>query len=304
MQKQSIIRELLYAADAHPCKALGQCFLVDLARMQQVVDLADIRPGQTVLEVGPGTGSLTEELLDRAGLVVAVELDRKLAAIMQDRFSDQIESGRLILIEADALAGKHKIEPAVMEAVGESADLVANLPYQIATPLVANMMIESWAHCVQGAATTRFDRLTFTVQKEVGERLAATAGSAFGTVSVLLQCLSDVTLGPVFPAGAFWPAPKIASQLVHIEFNPAKAKQLHDVPTLQLLLHMAFTQRRKHIGGTVRARNAPFERDVFAAALAQCEIDPTTRADALAVEQYRTLANTLHAVRSDAGQVE
>ena len=295
MQDLTTVRSLLASVGARPTKALGQCFLVDLNKMAQVVELADVQPGRTILEVGPGTGSLTEELLARAGRVVADELDRTLAGLLRTRFAEPVADGRLTLIEGDVLAGKHEIAPAVLDAVGPEADLVANLPYQVATPLVANLMIESWRSLCPNPppAPHRFGALTFTVQKEVADRLAATGGPHFGTVSVLLQLLGRVRLGPVIPAGAFWPAPQIASQLVRVDFDEVLARQVRDVATLQRLLQMAFTQRRKQIGSTVRSRSAPFGREAFGAACDAVGVDPTTRADALSVEQFGRLANVL-----------
>jgi 16S rRNA (adenine1518-N6/adenine1519-N6)-dimethyltransferase len=288
MQTLTEIRSLLAEAGQRPNKRLGQCFLIDLNLMQAVVDTADLTGGETILEVGPGTGSLTEALLERAGRVVSVEYDRKLAEIIERRLSGR---ENFTLIQTDALAGKHEIAPQVLAAVGPRAVLVSNLPYAIATPLVVEALIESW-RSLRGRGVC-FERLTFTVQQEVAERMAATTGKAYGSASVMLQLLGDVSLGKAIPASAFWPRPKIDSRIVRIDFAADRAGQIEDIQTLQALLHLAFTQRRKHIGTVVKARGAPFDADAFGQALSEAGIEPSTRAEDLLPAEYLELAQRL-----------
>lgn len=289
MQTLTEIRNLLAAAGQRPNKRLGQCFLIDLNLMQAVVETAGLTGEETVLEVGPGTGSLTEALLERAGRVVSVEYDRMLAGVVEKRLGDR---ENFALLQQDALASKHEIAPEVLAAVGPRAVLVSNLPYAIATPLVVEALIESY-RSLRGEGV-RFDGLTFTVQQEVAERMAASAGKAYGSASVMLQLLGDVTLGKAIPASAFWPRPKIDSRIVRIDFNAERAGQIEDLATLQAVLHLAFTQRRKHIASVVRARGAAFEVEAFRAALQQAGISPTTRAEELSPREYGELAGQLY----------
>lgn len=141
MQTQTEIRATLLQAGFAPRKMFGQNFLIDFNLMGKILELADVRPDQTILEIGPGTGSLTEELLDRAARVVAVEIDRGLAGLLIERLGDR---ANFCLIEGDALAGKHAISPAVFDAIGPRASLVSNLPYNIATPVVMECLASSW----------------------------------------------------------------------------------------------------------------------------------------------------------------
>jgi 16S rRNA (adenine1518-N6/adenine1519-N6)-dimethyltransferase len=165
-----------------------------------------------VIEVGPGTGTLTEELLERLGpdgRLLAVEIDRDLAEALRARLGGD---PRLSLISGDALAGKHGLNAELSAAIsvareeGRAVRLVANLPYNIASPLVVELLLAG------------LDTLAFTVQKEVAERLAAgpAQGKAYGPLSVIVQNLAAVEVLRTIPPEAFWPRPKIESALVRL----------------------------------------------------------------------------------------
>src|SRR2546423_2950100 len=130
-QTKHQIQELLTAAGTEPRHRFGQNFMIDQNLVRIVADAGEIGPQDTVIEVGPGTGTLTEELLARAGRVIAVEIDRDLARMLRERFAD---NEKFILIEGDALAGKHELNPELAAQV-RGSKLVANLPYNIASPL-------------------------------------------------------------------------------------------------------------------------------------------------------------------------
>jgi 16S rRNA (adenine1518-N6/adenine1519-N6)-dimethyltransferase len=292
LQTRRDISALLDSVGQKPQRRLGQHFLVDLRYMERLLELAEVAADACVLEVGAGTGSLTEALRERAGRVVAVEVDRALAELLRRRFA---EDGGVRILATDALAGKHALAPEVLAALEPSAELVANLPYHIATPLVAECLSSAWRslRSPQAPEAVRFGRLTFTVQREVADRLASTGGSEYGIVSVLVRLLGAVQLGPVISPGAFWPAPKVTSRLVRIDFDPGQAGRVRDLPTLQALLRAAFTQRRKHVGKVPRARGCPFSVDVWSAGLEQARIDPTRRADEIPPEAWCAMGNAM-----------
>ena len=292
MQTCTEIREILAGAGLSPNKRLGQCFMIDKNLLGKVLALSEPSADRTVLEVGPGTGTLTEELLDRAGRVVAVELDHGLADVVRRRFA---RCGNFVLIEGDVLAGKHALSPAVKSALGPSADLVANLPYSIATPLVAQCLIESW-RAVFGPreGSVCFDRMTFTVQQEVARRMLANPGGGeYGPISVLVALMGIGTPGPAIPASAFWPAPKIASRALRIDFDRSAAGEVKDVAVLGGVVSMAFGQRRKQIGSIMKRARGPFAPAALRAALDTARIDPSSRAERIAPEQFRRFANAL-----------
>ena len=297
MQTLTDIRQLLADAALRPQKQFGQNFLIDQNLMAKILELADVQPDQTVLEVGPGTGALTEELLDRAKAVVAVEIDHGLAALLRDRLADR---PGLTLLETDVLARKHQLAPEVLAALPPTAALVANLPYSIATPLIALCLQASHAATVAEKTTekpgdgTTFERLTFTVQREVADRLAAGSGSkAYGPISAVIALLGEITLGPVVPAEAFWPRPNVASRIVRIDFAPAAAADLADAATLGQLLTCAFTQRRKQVRSLLRRKGLPWPAAALNAALDAARIDLSARPDHITPAQYQQAANAL-----------
>jgi 16S rRNA (adenine1518-N6/adenine1519-N6)-dimethyltransferase len=293
MQTLQQIRQLLDERDFSPRKQFGQCFLIDHNLMGKLLNLADLRGGETVLEVGPGTGSLTEELLSRAGRVVAVEIDRGLCQLLTERLGDR---PNFTLIGGDALAGKHALSEAVLEAIGPvPARLVANLPYNIATPLIAECLISSWRTMAGKAGRhVRFESLTFTVQREMADRLAAGVGGAdYGPVSVLVALLGRFQAGPVLPPSCFWPSPKVSSRMARIDFDADRAAEVTDIDTLTGVLAVTFGQRRKQLGAIARRRDAESPSHGLSAAFAASGIDPTLRAEAVAPEQLRLLANAM-----------
>ena len=208
-QSKSEIQSLLAGVNtAGPRHRFGQNFMIDQNLVRLVADAGELSPADWCLEVGPGTGTLTEELLARAGRVTAVEIDRDLARLLRDRLAGR-EAFRLI--EGDALAGKHGLNADLVALLREARGsgvhpkLVANLPYNIASPLVVELLIEG------------VELLAFTVQKEVADRLRAAAGSeAYGPLTVMVQMLGRVEVLRTLPPQAFWPAPKIESSLVRV----------------------------------------------------------------------------------------
>jgi 16S rRNA (adenine1518-N6/adenine1519-N6)-dimethyltransferase len=233
-QTKHQIEALLAEAGSHPRHRFGQNFMIDQNLVRVVAEAGMLSRDDLVIEVGPGTGTLTEELLERAGRVVAVEIDRDLAALLRQRFADR---ANFTLIEGDALAGKHALNPELLGAVrsqkaaGGSCKLVANLPYNIASPLIIELLVAG------------VDLLAFTVQKEVAERLRGQAGGDdYGTLSVMAQMLANIELLRTLPPQAFWPAPKIESALVRLTRRDRLGDRAGDFSTF---VHSIFSYRRK-----------------------------------------------------------
>lgn len=290
MQTLTQIRQMLEENGLSPNRQLGQCFLIDQNLMGKVLAAAEVTSDRTVLEVGPGTGALTEELLDRAGRVVAVELDAGLYRLLSARLAERTN---LTLIHADALASKHELNPEMLSALAGPADLTANLPYNVATPLVIECLLESWRAMREGRPGG-FGRLTFTVQREVADRFVAPAGGeSYGPVSILTALLGTVRLAGDLPGSAFWPAPKVASRIVRIDFDPARAGAIADAGVLMRSLAAAFGARRKQIGSIRRRKDSGFSPEALEAALAAAGIKPELRAEDVAPEPFRLFANAL-----------
>jgi 16S rRNA (adenine1518-N6/adenine1519-N6)-dimethyltransferase len=233
-QTKQQIQALLADAGSSPRHRFGQNFMIDGNLVRLVADAGQIAAGDVVIEVGPGTGTLTEELLSRGADVVAVEIDRDLAAMLRARHA---QTPRFTLIEGDALAGKHEVNRELVERIASArtddrpVKLVANLPYNIASPLVIELLIAG------------VDLLAFTVQKEVADRLRGDPDSDdYGPLTVMAQLLAKVELLRTLPPQAFWPAPKIDSALVRM----TRADQLGpDAPTFGTFVRQLFASRRK-----------------------------------------------------------
>jgi 16S rRNA (adenine1518-N6/adenine1519-N6)-dimethyltransferase len=221
-QTKSQIQSLLSEADTAPRHRFGQNFMIDQNLVRTVAAAGNIANGDLLIEVGPGTGTLTEELLaSPAAKVIAVEIDRDLAKMLRDRFAD---NDRFVLIEGDALSGKHQLNPDLLQALSTDSPrkLVANLPYNIASPLVIELLLA-------GVQT-----LVFTVQKEVADRLRAPAGGdAYGPLTVMVRTL---------PPQAFWPPPKIDSALVRMNRQDRLGSVAND---FSRFVQQIFSFRRK-----------------------------------------------------------
>jgi 16S rRNA (adenine1518-N6/adenine1519-N6)-dimethyltransferase len=243
MQDIATIRALLESRGLRPKHRFGQNFLHDPGAMRSILDAASVQPGETILEVGPGTGTLTECLLRAGARVVACELDRDMAAILRDRLGSGIT-----LVEADCLQDKHTLHPELVEALGGPFRLVANLPYAAATPLIATLL-ESHPAC---------GGMVVTIQREVADRLTARPDtSEIGPLTITAQLLSSVERVAILKPGCFWPAPEVQSAVVRL--LPHRPRPT--LPTrLREIVDRGFQQRRKQLRNSLGA-DFPFPRD-------------------------------------------
>ena len=280
-QTKHRIEALLSVAGAKPRQQFGQNFMIDQNLVRTVVQAGRVTTEDCVIEVGPGTGNLTEELLDRAGQVVAVEIDRKLAALLRTTLGGR---PNFKLIEGDALAGKHELSAALAASIAEALQserhvkLVANLPYNIASPLVIEMLL---------AGT---EVLAFTVQKEVARRLGAGAGTAeYGPLSVMAQLLSRVEVLRRMPPQAFWPPPKIDSALVRLTRDDRLGTRAR---SFGAFVHALFSFRRKTLRRALAQAGCDAE-----AVLAAAGVDGGKRAEEFAPEALVALFDAVEKVQ-------
>ncbi|MEL6496997.1 MAG: 16S rRNA (adenine(1518)-N(6)/adenine(1519)-N(6))-dimethyltransferase RsmA [Planctomycetota bacterium] len=236
MQTLAEIRALLDARGLAPRKRLGQNFLVDHNLIRKLVAASQVGKGDLVLEVGPGTGALTDELLDRGCDVIACELDAGLAELLRERHGAQIRSGRLRLVEGDCLAGKRGLSQEIEAALGSRRfRLVANLPYGAATPLMLALLCDD--RCLGQFVT---------IQREVADRMLAGPGSkAYGSISVIAQTLASVERIAVLPPECFWPRPDVTSAMVSLV--PAEAAGIGDRRAFAAFCQRVFANRRKQL---------------------------------------------------------
>ena len=251
------LKETLAAAGISAKKRFGQHFLLDLNITRKIVRLAGILPGETVVEVGPGPGGLTRALLEAGANVVAVEKDPRFVPLLEDLGAHA--PGRLKVLNVDALT-------AVLPA---GAPIVANLPYNVGTPLLIGWLID----------TLGPRSMTLMFQKEVAHRIVATAGSEhYGRLSVLAQALSDARIVMELPARAFTPPPKVDSAVVQLTRRADRPPEAV-VERLQRLTAAAFGQRRKMLRSSLK----PLGGEALCAAIG---IDSSLRAEDVTVAQY------------------
>jgi 16S rRNA (adenine1518-N6/adenine1519-N6)-dimethyltransferase len=276
------VRTTLRAAGLRARHALSQNFLADPDVLAAILDEADPRPGDRVLEIGPGLGLLTGGLLDAGAAVTAVELDSGLAAFLRERFAPALETGQLALVEGDAL------DQDLVRLVPEPYDVVANLPYHITSPIL---------HALLGEAP-RPRRLVLMVQREVAERIAAPAGK-MSYLSVFVQYHARVRIAFRVPPEAFEPEPAVESAVIVVEPYDADGRLgPDDEDQLWRLVQAAFRERRKMIHN-VLARQLPVDAGRVAAALEAAGIAPDRRPQTLAVGEWLVLREALGPIGQD-----
>lgn len=247
-QTKRDIQGLLASSGLRPLKRYGQNFLIDGNLMNILVEAADPASGDVVLEVGPGTGGLTDHLVKRAGHVVCVEVDRGLASIVAARFE---RCEHFTLIHRDVLEKKSEVAEVVLETLqarqaelGGRLMLVANLPYQVATSLLIDLLL----------SRVSFTRLCFTVQAEMADRIQARPGTKdYGPVSILLQTLCDVKRIARLPPQAFWPAPQVDSAMMRLDVREGGVIEGEARGLMVKTVRHAFNHRRKTLKHSLRA---------------------------------------------------
>jgi 16S rRNA (adenine1518-N6/adenine1519-N6)-dimethyltransferase len=262
------IAELLARHGLSPSRALGQNFVADPNTVRRIAELAQIEPGDPVIEIGPGLGSLTLALADVGAEVTAIEVDRHLVPVLRE----VVEGTSVRVIQADAL----EVDWPTVLAGHDRWSLVANLPYNVATPLVLDLLDDV------PAITT----MLVMVQREVGERLAATPGDkTYGIPSVKVAYHGSAKLVGKVPAAVFIPQPKVESVLVRIERSDTPAVEA-DPAVLFPLVRTAFGQRRKMLRRSLAGVVTP---EVFEAA----EVSPEARPEQLDIGAWGRLATSL-----------
>lgn len=261
------IQSLLIQRGLRPKHRLGQNFLHDGNQMRRIMEAADLQPNECVLEIGPGTGALTERLLAAGARVIAVEIDADMQPILEQQTALWREQCRLII--GDVLAGKHALNAQMIEALGESRfKLIANLPYHVAGPLLINLIKRYGPRLTRGVVM---------VQKEVAQRLTAgPGGKDYGPLGIVVQAMCETRVLYTLSPGCFWPNPKVSSAVLHLT---QRSKPLtDDADGLAAFVQRLFQKRRKQLrailGGEVDWPDG---------------VVPTDRPEQLAIEQLVAL---------------
>jgi len=270
---RSDVLALLRDNHIRPSRALGQNFVADANTVRRVARLAGVGPGDRVVEVGAGLGSLTLALLEAGAVVTAVERDRWLVPVLRRVLAERAWGASVSVVEADAMSLDWS---ALLVPAGGWA-LVANLPYNVATPLVADLLDK----------VPSVERMTFMVQREVADRMVAGPGDpAYGAVSVKVAYWAQAALVGTVPPSVFLPRPRVASALVSLRRRevPAVDGAVVTPEDLFRVVRTGFAQRRKMLRRALAALGA--ECEMFA----EAGIDPELRAEQLSVADWGRLA--------------
>jgi len=250
---------------------LGQNILIDKNIVRKIVRSAQLQPGETVLEIGPGRGILTEALLEASALVIAIELDAGLCAHLRAAFGAR---PNFRLIEGDAVTFDYAQVPSPFL-------VVANLPYYVSTPLLFRLLEQG----------RRVDRMVLMLQEEVAARLAAApGGKEYGVLSVAAQFRCDVRLAFRVPASCFRPRPQVGSAVVSLTPLARPRVAVRDERLFFKVVRGGFAHRRKALPNSLRDEG--FEAARTATALAAAGIDPRRRAETLSLAEFAALADS------------
>jgi 16S rRNA (adenine1518-N6/adenine1519-N6)-dimethyltransferase len=278
MPEESLLtrtKKLLKAHDLRARKGLAQHFLVDGGVVKQIIYAAELSSGDVVIEVGPGTGVMTEELAKTAQRVIAIELDRHFAEFLRERFQ---KYQNLIILNEDVL----KIDPSQVLPAGVSDyKVVANLPYYI-TGAVIRYFLE---------ASKKPRLMVLMVQKEVAKQITAKPGE-MSVLSVSVQFYGAPKMVANVPARAFYPAPKVDSAVLRIDVYPKPKVKVEDVNEFFKVVKAGFSTKRKQLANSL-ANGLMLPKAEILPFLAGTEIDPKRRAETLTIEEWGSLTEAL-----------
>ena len=259
--------------DVHPNKRLGQNFLFDEQSLQTIA--SEVTSEDTVIEIGPGLGTLTAILAEKANKVIAVELDSNMGQILEDRFklynNVQIIQDDILHVDIDKIAPKAKI--------------VANLPYYITTSIITKLL------------NTNIKDITILIQKEVAERICAEPGTKkAGAITYYVKYYADSKIVANVPKECFIPSPEVESAVVKITKRNEKAVKVNNEKLFFDIIKTNFTQRRKTI---LNSLSSIIDKEVLKNILKECKIEEVERGENLSLEQFAMIANLFDELDKD-----
>lgn len=257
-------------------KSLGQNFLIDKSVLEDIVNSADVGEEDVVIEIGPGVGTLTRELLKKAKKVYAIELDSDLLPILTEELK---EFNNFELIHKDAL----KVDFNEIIAEEKSVKVVANLPYYVTTPIIAKLLTENY----------NFKSLTIMIQKEVGERISSEPNcKEYGAISLLVQYYCDVQVVRKVSSNAFIPRPKVESIVIRLDKLVQPKVQVKDKNLFFKVIRNSFNMRRKTLWNALK--NLNLSKENMELAFQKASIDPKRRGETLSIEEFAKLADCIN----------
>ncbi len=270
----SVTRHILKAFNLHATKKFGQNFLVDANIVRGIVDSAEAGPGDKILEIGPGIGTLTQGLAESGAEVIAVEIDKKLPVVLAETLKGY---DNVTIVPGDIL----KVN--IREIMGEGPfKVAANLPYYITTPILMALLEQHLP----------ITHIVTMVQKEVAERMVAKPGSRiYGALSVAVQYYTEPHIAYDVPPRSFIPAPEVDSVVIACKVRETPAVAVKDEKVFFRVVKAAFGQRRKTISNAMKG--AGFDKEQIAAAFEKAGIDAGRRGETFSLEEFGRLADAL-----------
>lgn len=277
----AVIREVMARHNVSFHKSLGQNFLIDGNTVRAIADAANLGPDDVVVEIGPGIGALTQELAERAGRVIAIELDRGLLPVLEDNLGAysnvRIVSGDALELDFNDLVG---------ESGGGAAEykIVGNLPYYITTPLIMHVLERGF----------NFTFFVLMIQKEVARRIVAAPGTKdYGILSLAVQYYTVPELALKVPQTVFMPRPEVDSAVLKLERRKSPAVNVANEQLFFKVIRAAFGQRRKTLLNALANARLGVSKEELQAMLEATGLDPGRRGETLSMEEYGVLANAL-----------
>lgn len=296
-QTSTFLKQRMEEAGIRPVSKFGQNFLIDLNLVNMIADSANLTEQDVALEVGTGTGSLTGLIAQKAGRVITVEIDQNLWQLAQEELAG---FNNITFLQQDALRNKNNLNPILIDTIrqamseieGARLKLVANLPYNVATPLISNLLTLD-----EFVPTS----MTVTIQKELAERIVARPGTKdFGALSLWIQAQCNPEIVRIMSPKVFWPRPKVDSAIIHIEIDTAKRNRIPDLAYYHRFVRSLFIHRRKLLRGVLVSvfKNELSKHDIDTV-LEGINLTGSIRAEQLAVpvifelcERFRVLQQT------------
>ena len=291
-QTQTYLMRRFEEVGIRPKSQHGQNFLIDLNLLELIASTAALEPHDVVLEVGTGTGSLTAITAPQVAEVVTVEVDPQMHQLASEEL---FEHRNVTLLLKDALAGKHRLDPELLELLAAKTavdphrrlKLVANLPYHVATPLISNLL----------ALPTPPTSMTVTIQKELAERIVAAPGTKdYGALSVWVQCQCRAEIARIMPPSVFWPRPKVESAILRIDVDDQRRQAIPDREYFHQFVRKLFLHRRKFLRGVlVAGYKDRLSKPWIDELLARVGFDEKARAEELPYEDLLRLCEAVRA---------
>lgn len=289
-QTLSYLQDKFRRSGLLPQIRFGQNFLIDLNLIDLIMRSADLTTKDVVLEIGTGMGSLTTKMALFAGSVITVEIDPMLAQLAQQELAPY---GNVTMLQRDALRNKNNLHDEVLQTIrqkvsevpGSRFKLVANLPYNVATPIISNLL----------QVDPLVDKMVVTIQKELAERIAAKPKTKdYSALSIWVQSQCDVEIVRTMPPDVFWPRPKVDSAILSITPKAELRARIADLEYFHQTVRALFFHRRKFLRGVVvSAMKDKLSKEIVDSVLAEAGLDVSSRAEELPIEQIIDLVERL-----------